>query len=108
MAGSGKYPFTHYQRGDIRDCFGSILHEKLMKVVKTRVGDKLILSLIEEWLKKSSGPACSEKSPQKGLLQGGIISPLLVLYLLKENILNSRPQIVFSSVWITAIDMSIL
>ncbi|HII79999.1 MAG TPA: group II intron reverse transcriptase/maturase, partial [Methanosarcina sp.] len=45
---------THYLKGDIEDCFDSIPHEKLMKVLKTRIEDKLILSLIESWLKKGS------------------------------------------------------
>ncbi|AKB78445.1 hypothetical protein MSHOH_1962 [Methanosarcina horonobensis HB-1 = JCM 15518] len=79
---------THYLKGDIEDCFDSIPHDKLMKILKTRIEDKLILSLVQDWLKKgsqagSSGKA-SGKASGKGLLQGGIISPLLVNFYLDQ------------------------
>lgn len=75
---------THYLKGDIEDCFDSIPHEKLMKVLKTRIEDKLILSLIESWLKKGSVESDSGKYSKKGLLQGGIISPLLLNFYLDQ------------------------
>jgi len=75
---------THYLKGDIEDCFDSIPHEKLMKVLKTRIEDKLILSLIESWLKKGSVESGSGKYSKKGLLQGGILSPLLLNFYLDQ------------------------
>jgi RNA-directed DNA polymerase len=74
----------HYLKGDIEDCFDSIPHDKLMKALKVRIGDKLILSLIESWLKKGSPTGCFGKSSRKGLLQGGIISPLLLNFYLDQ------------------------
>lgn len=78
----------HYLKGDIEDCFDSIPHDKLMKVLKTRIEDELILSLIEDWLKKGSvGNSSREGSGKysgKGLLQGGIISPLLLNFYLDQ------------------------
>ena len=75
---------THYLKGDVKDCFDSIPHDKLMKVLKTRIEDKLIISLVESWLKKGSVERGSGKSSKKGLLQGGIISPLLVNFYLDQ------------------------
>ena len=74
----------HYLKGDIEDCFNSVPHDKLMKALKTRIGDKPILFLIESWLRKGSTSGCLGKSPEKGLLQGGIISPLLLNFYLNR------------------------
>ncbi|WP_232316178.1 reverse transcriptase domain-containing protein [Methanosarcina vacuolata] len=74
----------HYLKGDIEDCFDSVPHDKLMKVLKTRIEDELILSLIEDWLKKGSVESSSGKYSGKGLLQGGIISPLLLNFYLDQ------------------------
>ncbi len=74
----------HYLKGDIEDCFDSIPHDKLMKALKIRIEDKLILSLIKSWLKKGSVGNSSGKDSGKGLLQGGIISPLLLNFYLDQ------------------------
>jgi group II intron reverse transcriptase/maturase len=74
----------HYLKGDIEDCFDSVPHDKLMKVLKTRIEDELILFLIEDWLKKGSVGNSSGKYSGKGLLQGGIISPLLLNFYLDQ------------------------
>jgi RNA-directed DNA polymerase len=55
-----------------------------MKALKVRIEDKLILSLIESWLKKGSATGCFGKSSRKGLFQGGIISPLLLNFYLDQ------------------------
>ncbi len=75
---------THYLKGDIEDCFDSIPHDKLMKALKRRIEDKLVISMVESWLEKGSAAGCSGKSPRKGLLQGGIISPLLLNFYLDQ------------------------
>jgi RNA-directed DNA polymerase len=75
---------THYLKGDIENCFDSIPHGKLMKILKTRIGDEFILSLVRDWLKKGSQSGGSGKDSGKGLLQGGIISPLLVNFYLDQ------------------------
>jgi hypothetical protein len=40
----------HVLDADIRDYFGSIDHEKLMKLVARRVSDRRILKLLRQWL----------------------------------------------------------
>jgi RNA-directed DNA polymerase len=36
---------------DIRDCFGSISHEWMMKFVEHRIADRRILGRIKKWLR---------------------------------------------------------
>lgn len=62
---------------DIRDFFGSISHEWLMKFLGLRVGDGRMLKLIEGWLKASVMEAGQYQQTEKGTPQGGSISPLL-------------------------------
>jgi RNA-directed DNA polymerase len=64
-------------KGDIKDCFDSIPHNKLMDCLETRIGDKYLLSVIESWLKAGVVEGDSVSYPEKGVLQGGVISPLL-------------------------------
>lgn len=65
-------------KGDVKDCFDNIPHDKLMDCLKTRIGDIYLLSLIESWLKVGVVKGGSVSYPEKGVLQGGVISPLLV------------------------------
>ncbi len=62
---------------DIRDFFGSINHEWMMKFVSLRIGDVRMLKLIEGWLKASVMEAGQYQVVKKGTPQGGSISPLL-------------------------------
>ena len=41
---------NHVLDADIRDYFGSIDHEKLMKLVERRVSDRRVLKLLRQWL----------------------------------------------------------
>jgi retron-type reverse transcriptase len=41
---------NHVLDADIRDYFGSIDHEKLMKLVARRVSDRRVLKLLRQWL----------------------------------------------------------
>ena len=65
-------------KGDIKDCFDSIPHKKLMDCLKAKIEDKYLLSIIESWLKAGVVEGDSVSYPEKGVPQGGIISPLLV------------------------------
>jgi len=63
---------------DLEDCFGSIPHDKLMTTLEMRIADRQILKLVKRWLRASireEGKA--QYKPKKGLIQGGVISPLL-------------------------------
>jgi group II intron reverse transcriptase/maturase len=76
---------------DIRQYFDSIPHDRLMKVVATRVVDGSMLALIKMFLsapvvdtRSSGGP----QRPEAGVPQGGVVSPLLAniyLHLLDQN-----------------------
>jgi len=69
---------THALEVDIRDFFGSINHEWMMKFLDLRIGDERILNLIKSWLKAGvmeEGNLLAGK--ENGTPQGGSISPLL-------------------------------
>lgn len=69
---------TYALEVDIRDFFGSINHEWMMKFLDLRIGDERVLSLIKSWLKAGvmeEGKLLAGK--ENGTPQGGSISPLL-------------------------------
>ena len=62
---------------DIRDFFGTLSHEWLVKFIEHRVADRRVVRLIRKWLRagvlEDGRRICSEV----GTIQGGSISPLL-------------------------------
>lgn len=65
-------------KANIEKCFDSIPHKRLMECLEDRINDRFILSVIESWLTAGITGDGSVDYPEKGVLQGGIISPLLV------------------------------
>jgi RNA-directed DNA polymerase len=62
---------------DIRDFFGTLVHEWLVKFVEHRVGDQRVVRLIQKWLKAGVLEDGTVTRGEVGAVQGGSISPLL-------------------------------
>ena len=67
----------HVLDADIRDYFGSIDHEKLMRLVAERVADPRVLKLLRQWLTAGVMEDGEVRANVAGTPQGGVISPLL-------------------------------
>lgn len=68
---------NHVLDADIRDYFGSIDHEKLLRLVSKRVSDRRMIKLLSKWLEAGVMEAGIVRHPTAGTPQGGVISPLL-------------------------------
>lgn len=72
----GKY--SYIVEADIRNYFGTINHEWLIKMVEQRVDDQAFIGLIKKWLKAGIMDTDGKiLHPITGTPQGGIISPVL-------------------------------
>jgi RNA-directed DNA polymerase len=69
---------------DIRNCFGSIPHEKLMEEVGREVSDRKLLKLIQQFVEADIVERLERWTPERGTPQGAVLSPLLANIYLHE------------------------
>ena len=62
---------------DLRDFFGSVDHEKLLRLVNQRVSDGRVLGLLEQILRAGCVAQGKRLATEQGTPQGGVVSPLL-------------------------------
>ena len=70
--------YGYLVEADIKGFFDNLDHDWLMKMLKQRIDDAAMLSLISQWLKaRIKSPDGTFVKPSSGSPQGGIISPVL-------------------------------
>src|SRR5215470_18907186 len=63
--------------GDISDCYGSVDHEILMRILAEKIGDQRFLRLIRGMLRAGYMEDWEYRDTLSGVPQGGVVSPVL-------------------------------
>lgn len=72
-----KHGFKWVIEGDVKACFDEISHRSILKAVREKVMDNKFLELIQRFLKAGVEVEGVILPTEKGVPQGGVISPLL-------------------------------
>lgn len=72
-----KHGFSWVIEGDVKACFDEISHKAILKVLREKIMDNKFLNLICSFLKAGVEIEGVVQSTEKGVPQGGVISPLL-------------------------------
>jgi len=72
-----KAGYTHIVDADLKGYFDSIPHDRLMDLLRTKIADGRVLSLIEAFLQADIMEGTSGWTPTSGAPQGAVLSPLL-------------------------------
>lgn len=70
--------------GDIKGCFDNIDHKILLKLLRKRIADRMLVSMIRQFLNAGYLKDGSVYKPNTGTPQGGVLSPLLANIYLHE------------------------
>lgn len=62
---------------DIRDCFGTLAHDWMRKILSRRIRDGVLVRQINKWLKAGILEDGRLQRPTAGTPQGGVVSPVL-------------------------------
>jgi group II intron reverse transcriptase/maturase len=68
---------TWFIEGDISDCFGSLDHEILLRILAEKIHDQRFLRLIRNMLKAGYLEDWEYRDSLSGCPQGGVVSPIL-------------------------------
>jgi len=68
---------TWFVEGDISDCFGSLDHEVMVRILSERIHDNRFLRLIRNMLKAGYLEDWKYHDTLSGIPQGGVVSPVL-------------------------------
>jgi group II intron reverse transcriptase/maturase len=64
-------------QGNIKGCFDQVPHRQLLGVLRNHVADEKLLALIKAFLRAGYLVDGKVSQPNRGTLQGGVVSPLL-------------------------------
>lgn len=83
--------------GDIESYFDTIPHEPLKRILASDIRDRRVQRVINMWLNGSTLQGLRRAKNQRGILQGGVISPLLAniyLHRFDEILVERKRQLI--------------
>jgi RNA-directed DNA polymerase len=72
-----KQGYTWVVDADLKSYFDTIPHDKLLELVRAKVADSKVLTLLEAFLTQRIMEGLKDWTPEEGAPQGAVISPLL-------------------------------